>query len=496
MSSICSFTEQIVEEDKGDDPEAVAAGYSVFTGKEPEGLQGEGSSSSNSCLDRISGLPDEIHVKILSALALEEAVRTAVLSNRWKDLWKSAVTILDFEAPTKLEQIQDIFGTPREELQRLQEEHRRWFIDWVNGVVTQLQEHNSCAPKLSKFRVCFNLCKACNYRGDIDEWLEFAISKGVEYLELSFNLDYELGTWDRKCYRFSQDCFRHIKTPTGLANIKSLRSLRLCYVDVKGELLQHLISNCPLLEELVVHKSSLLRTLKVVGSLTSPIPLKHLELTHCQHLQSLEIDHAPHLAHLTREGHQGVELRVDNCARLVDVNFVCQSIPGSMIQSFCRYAGQLESLTLELSYGGLSFPDVGELHLKWLTLRLHASKDDSMLGMIPLIDACPRLQKLTVKLHTDTGNQCRRYRHVKKCRESIKVVEIVGFSGYHVDCEFVDYVLEHYVGLETIVIDRGLTTPFKGRLTNYCSEEQANIARKLALELKSKASRSVEFVVI
>ncbi|CAN1233509.1 hypothetical protein LINPERPRIM_LOCUS3931 [Linum perenne] len=42
--------------------------------------------------------------------------------------------------------------------------------------------------------------------------------------------------------------------------------------------------------------------------------------------------------------------------------------------------------------------------------------------------------------------------------------------------------MDYFVGLERIVIDRGLTTPIS--------------AKEMALDLKSKASPTIEFIVI
>ncbi|CAN1154000.1 hypothetical protein LINPERHAP2_LOCUS19752 [Linum perenne] len=60
-------------------------------------------------------------------------------------------------------------------------ERRLMYINWVNGVLRQL---NSCS-KITKLRIWFNFEIRCNSEGDIDRWLEFAISKRVEYLEIS-----------------------------------------------------------------------------------------------------------------------------------------------------------------------------------------------------------------------------------------------------------------------------------------------------------------------
>lgn len=41
-----------------------------------------------SSLDRISKLPEDVLLKILSRLSMEEVLRTSVLSKRWVDVWK------------------------------------------------------------------------------------------------------------------------------------------------------------------------------------------------------------------------------------------------------------------------------------------------------------------------------------------------------------------------------------------------------------------------
>ncbi|GAB4846319.1 hypothetical protein Ancab_025325 [Ancistrocladus abbreviatus] len=38
--------------------------------------------------DRISDLPDDVLISIISHLTLQEAARTSVLSRRWKYVWK------------------------------------------------------------------------------------------------------------------------------------------------------------------------------------------------------------------------------------------------------------------------------------------------------------------------------------------------------------------------------------------------------------------------
>lgn len=47
-------------------------------------------------VDRISKLPDDVLVKILASMSTEDAVKTGVLSTRWKNVWKQ-VPYLHFD---------------------------------------------------------------------------------------------------------------------------------------------------------------------------------------------------------------------------------------------------------------------------------------------------------------------------------------------------------------------------------------------------------------
>ncbi|CAN0928308.1 F-box/LRR-repeat protein At2g42730, partial [Linum grandiflorum] len=312
-------------------------------------------------------------------LTLPEAIRTSVLSTKWTNLWKASVSVLDFDASEELQAIlqKPPFGVVPEQ--------RRRFMNWVDGVVSQMQRSSSCS-KLSKFRLRFDFTNESNSKGDIDRWVKFAISKRVESLHLDLHGHFSTALV------FSEELYNHIKTPAGMRDIKFLRSLRLSYVEVGGEILAHFIANCPVLEELAVKCSDLLKKLKVVGSNS----LKCLEVRFCHLLESVEIDHAPRL-----------------------VRFV---------------------------FGGSS--TVTELHVR----------------------NCPSL------------------------------VEVVRFRGRKLDSEFMDYVMEYFVGLETIIVDCSSTFFLTDDHTRYpmsaCSEEQLGEARKRASELKSRAPAGIEFRVI
>ncbi|CAN0923920.1 F-box/FBD/LRR-repeat protein At5g53840 [Linum grandiflorum] len=447
-------------------------------------------------VDWISQLPDELVIDIVSRLSLVEAIRTSVLSTRWIDLWKSAVSELDFDGSKGLI---SLYKLDRDVgLKKLPRKRRR-YIKWVNKVVSEMQER-SCSTRVTKFRVFFNLAIDSNSKGDIDRWVKFAISKRVESLELAFNLSV---LRDDSNYVFPEECYDHIKTPAGMHAIRFLRSLRLSHVDVRDEIVQHFIANCPVLEELAVEWSFLLKTVKVVGSNShSPLPLKHLEVRSCPNLESVEIDHAPHLERLicVNGGITVKEFKVRNCPSLVDMTLGRAYVSSPMLGALSGCASHLVSLFLRSDefYNPISYaPEL--TNLERLKVRVSAyGMMSSMLGLIPLINVCPRLHTLQLFLLSFEKAGVERKLSgdvVKVCRNSIKVVEVVGFRGCNMEYEFLEYVMEYFVGLERIVINWS-TTSFVDYNLWPIDLGVACDAEKRALELKSRAPPTVEFLLI
>ncbi|XP_012849845.1 PREDICTED: F-box/LRR-repeat protein At1g55660-like isoform X1 [Erythranthe guttata] len=123
--------------------------------------------------DRISRLPDELLVDILSLLSLKEAARTSVLSPRWINLWKHTHS-LNFDARNALEDIVKKHWIRR----KLMKREGPKYVKWVNTV---LQSHKS--PTLKEFVIRFTLDATA--KNSINLWLQFAFAtRQVERLEL------------------------------------------------------------------------------------------------------------------------------------------------------------------------------------------------------------------------------------------------------------------------------------------------------------------------
>ncbi|XP_059626062.1 F-box/FBD/LRR-repeat protein At5g22660-like isoform X1 [Cornus florida] len=199
---------------------------------------------SNHSEDRISQLPDEILICILSCLPMKEAARTSLVSSRWKELW--IYTTRTFKLLWKVQ---------RKGNRKFLEVERANYISWVNRV---LNSHKGAT--VDEFRIQFDMDSS--FTSDIDNWVHSAMEKRVQRLE-------------------------HSNIPEGPYNLSSMRSLdfsrvesltaiHFTYVDVTAECLECFLSSCPFLEELSVNNSACVVNLKVYGQ-----SLKHLKIAYC-----------------------------------------------------------------------------------------------------------------------------------------------------------------------------------------------------------------------
>ncbi|KAF3962987.1 hypothetical protein CMV_012567 [Castanea mollissima] len=280
---------------------------------------------------------------------------------------------------------------------------RRKFVKRVNHVLKLHQGSN-----IDQFRVCFEFDN--NHKHHIDGWIDSAISKGVKRLELDF-------TPTEACekqmlYTFPHERFISIKSSVvGVSCIKSLTSLTLIYVHVTGELLEHILSNCPLLERLHVAYSEDLVTLKICSS---SLRLKHLNIIRCWELKRIEI-FAPNLESFGLVA-RAIEMHVNYAPRLLDVH-VYVGAYDYLNYALCplsSYLSQLQSLTLDF----------------YIAL---------------------------ISLHSLLWDKSRRERELRKVmkypNEHLKEVEITGFVGRAIDIELTVYLLESAIKLEKLVIN-------------------------------------------
>ncbi|KAL7133677.1 hypothetical protein ABFS83_12G157700 [Erythranthe nasuta] len=348
--------------------------------------------------DRISELPDDILVVILSLLSVKEAARTSILCSRWINLWKHTPS-LDFDAEEAMCKL------ARE--RKLEKEEGLKYIEWVNSV---LQSHK--AVTLKEFRICFDLSEPSQIA--VTTWLEYALARRVQRLEfdlsaanssryfradLNYVFPQELLMESNGVGSTSQPpsdtCFFN-HHPRTRFDFKHLKALSLKFVTVTREAIEFFLNNCPLLEKLVVHKITKITNLEICGS---SLVLKHLELWYCFDLDSVKVS-APNLTSLTVNLFN--ELILENVPMLNELTVACGycefSVEKLLLSS---YISQLESLNLFLnnlegSTVLCNFPEMPRL--KKLVIDYWTHGEESLIALTSLIRASPYLQEFVLKL--------------------------------------------------------------------------------------------------
>lgn len=281
-----------------------------------------------SCVDRISMLPDEILVFILSRLTYNEAIATSILSRRWKYLW-TFVARLNFDGTESLFKMR-----LAKHWELALEQKSLDFVRWVDHAIAL---HKNSTVELEVFRVLFNLNNT--HARWIDKWLEYAFASNVQTLELDLTKD--VPWWTRTNDEFyTFPC----KFLCDSIDFKCLRTVSVNMVNLNGEAIEFFLHNCPLLEELSVCESRNLLSLKIVGPHAS---FKRLELTSCHMLDSVEIRDA-NLIHFKYKGRM-IHFVLENVPLLASFS-VGGSVTHRMqdvISSFSSILPQLETFEID-----------------------------------------------------------------------------------------------------------------------------------------------------
>ncbi|PRQ52910.1 putative F-box domain, FBD domain, leucine-rich repeat domain, L domain-containing protein [Rosa chinensis] len=455
-------------------------------------------------VDRISALPDELLSIIVHSLPVKEAAATSILSRRWKYIWKSS-TNLDFS------DARFIVGKGfRGFLQQRRHDNHQNSQRYVNSVNRAIEQYSN--PTVERFRACFIIDP--RYTGDIVNWLQFAMNKKVEILELEFYIDSGL-TYTYPIYPFphkllgigekselqnsySSDPPSHQSCGYNIG-FKFLKVLHFRCVDVTREVLEYFLSNCAALERLTVNAAHNLVDLRVGGP---SIALKHLTLIDCSRLESIEVCDAK-LVSFHLSGREVKRLLLTRVPLLVEVSHMTavSSIRLLLTQlSFC--ISQLEILSLDINGGDYNWDHVFPIlsNLRHLELKFDSDCESDLCNFTRFIGASPHLHRLVLKLQNCTRTKpeiCRKIGRIAKFpRHYLKVVEIVGYRGSHCHVQHALYFVKKAVVLEKIVIDpvrrwgAWLDRDFK-------EVEEENDARYHAnRHLRRKVPSTVEFVCL
>lgn len=191
---------------------------------------------SRSSSDIISNLPSDVLEQILVCLTVQDAVRTSVLSRKWRYIW-TTLPVLIFDDKFCRE---SVIRTRSDKL--------------VMTIYKVLLLHDG---PITKFTLAL---ENLENSPEIDQ-LIFSVSKnGIR--------EFTLHIWKGKPFKlpstlFSCQRLEHLslcscvfKPPPRFKGFTRLLSLELYEVFIAGDLLSSLTSNCPLLEQLTLHCST------------------------------------------------------------------------------------------------------------------------------------------------------------------------------------------------------------------------------------------------
>ncbi|XP_019263457.1 PREDICTED: F-box/FBD/LRR-repeat protein At1g13570-like isoform X1 [Nicotiana attenuata] len=196
-------------------------------------------------LDMLSNLPENVIDDILTCLPLRDAVRTSILSKQWRRNWcRLPVLTLD----------QALWETTNNSIPLA--------IRFKDIIYDLLTLH---VGPITKFTLS-SIANLGNYP-KIDNLVSFLSRNGIQHLSLQFPKDnpYKLPSSFFTCSQMRhlrlQNC--SIQPPSAFRGFDELVSLELYDITFSSELLNILISRCPLLEKLVLQISSILNHIQI-----------------------------------------------------------------------------------------------------------------------------------------------------------------------------------------------------------------------------------------
>ena len=223
--------------------------------------------------DRISDLPSDILISIISRLTVHEATSTCILSSRWRHL-HNYITNLNF--PKLTDKKTNIFMNPN-------------YANIVNHV---LNSHRG--NKIKEFRLEIFDCG----KFEIERWFEFALTKQAEIIHI-----------------LPPPCAFHRLPNTN--SLRCLKELSLIDIQMTDEYFNFMVSNCLALECLTIKHPGKLENVSIVGL----SKLKHLNLSTLWEVKSIVIRDVVNLVSLTCcEWRSGCSVQLSNIPKLTKLD--------------------------------------------------------------------------------------------------------------------------------------------------------------------------------
>ncbi|XP_059652770.1 F-box/FBD/LRR-repeat protein At1g13570-like isoform X2 [Cornus florida] len=431
--------------------------------------------------DRISKLPEEILCSIISRLTMREAVRTSILSRRWRYLWGTYLNLV-FDVTTmsgndgQMHQLKNRDATSGQR-------KKHSFVRWVNQILSL-----HCGASIESFRVKYSL--GVKYSSDIEKWIQFATDKKVQNLDIrlsknNWSLKNEQELYTFPYWVFMQDNGSTLKClslslfklslPQNFTCFGSLTSLTMENTSLTEEDVQNILSNCLCLEWFSVTGCLGPARFKFSAGGCRSLKLRHLSVSAFPNLMEIEICDGINLASFEYSGTHLSRLLYKNKAELARLSVYTQiplfgvaflrpiTDPDNLLSDFYFRDVSLPSEFPQLEYLLLSLRDIEEdtvpknlptfAKLKHLVLVFIGPHRESPLELISsLLKASPLLEKLELHLPPLVKIETLK-KKMKLCRlKHLKEVEIHNFRGIRNEAKLIVYLLKCAIAIKNITI--------------------------------------------
>ncbi|XP_074302457.1 F-box/FBD/LRR-repeat protein At5g22660-like [Silene latifolia] len=395
--------------------------------------------------DRLSALPDDILIKILSCLPLQLAMATACLSSRWRDLW-TKVTSIHIDT-NKFDYSDDFDSTFSDIITRITSPfihsfsvelgpvwHMSPYRNYINldySWLRQICDRNVRQLKVTNTRNISEVDVSKKYRIDIlhptmSKYNDYFIQPGLTLPSFIFVtqslVSIELDSTTIKL---------QLPDDGDQINLPNLNKLHLCSTSMNSESLEKLIKACPSLEEFgFVYKYCQCPYNSVRSRLgrNRSTCLWYINFSH-QNLQRLFIKNlpnnyrvvvnAPKLAYLAIHASKSAGFRFEeepmmlSCEakiHLADYTvYDCDlALTEDEIKSMTKFYGVFSNITIvspEVFVLKNSWPSNMFCNATQLTISMDMPSNVNILWAI--LELCPVLDVLTLKMQDTEGMEIR-----------------------------------------------------------------------------------------